>query len=61
MGYEIHITRATDDRFANEGHEITAEEWLALIERDPQLQLAGIQRSVLCALVWQLAKPRSVA
>ena len=40
MGYDLHITRA-DDWFDSEQHSITAEEWLALIETDPELELAG--------------------
>lgn len=41
MGYDIHITRAPADYFDNAGHEITAEEWLACVQADPELELAG--------------------
>ena len=40
MGYDLHITRAehwSDDG----GGGITADEWRAVIERDPELRLAG--------------------
>ena len=40
MGYDVHITRA-DDWSANEGCEISTEEWHAIIEQDPSLRLAG--------------------
>ncbi len=40
MGYELHITRAQYWSM-NEGHEITAEEWLGVVESDPELKLAG--------------------
>jgi hypothetical protein len=39
MGYDVHITRApcwSDDEPA-----ITADEWLAYVALDPELQLAG--------------------
>ncbi|MBN1442715.1 MAG: hypothetical protein JXA90_08400 [Planctomycetes bacterium] len=36
MGYDIHITRASEWR-ENEGAEIRAEEWLAVIDADAQL------------------------
>ena len=39
MGYDLHITRA--EHWAdNEGAEITAEEWLAVVRADPELTLA---------------------
>ena len=39
MGYDVHITRA--EHWAdNEGAEITAEEWLAVVRADPELTLA---------------------
>ena len=41
MGYEIHVTRAPDHYYENKGHEITAAEWLALVDADPELKLAG--------------------
>lgn len=40
MGYDLHITRA-DWWIANTGSEITAQEWLAIVEHDPELRLAG--------------------
>jgi hypothetical protein len=39
MGYDLHITRAKY-WFENDGHEITPEEWLALVRDDPELALA---------------------
>lgn len=36
MGYDLHITRATDWN-ENSGLEISAEEWLALVDADPEL------------------------
>src|SRR3712207_100808 len=38
MGYDLHITRATQWS-DNAGAEIPADEWLALVERDPELTL----------------------
>jgi hypothetical protein len=38
MSYEFHVTRA-DHWASNEGQEILAEEWLALIKADPELVL----------------------
>lgn len=38
MGYDLHITRA-EDWSQNEGREITWDEWLALVEDDPELTL----------------------
>jgi hypothetical protein len=40
MGYDLHITRA-DDWTQGEDAPITAEEWLALVEADPELRLSG--------------------
>lgn len=39
MGYDFHITRRND--WADEGNDITAEEWLAYIRSDPELTLTG--------------------
>jgi hypothetical protein len=39
MGYDLHITRAADWA-ANAGSEISRDEWLALIQSDPDLELA---------------------
>ncbi|MCA8958466.1 MAG: hypothetical protein KDC87_20485 [Planctomycetes bacterium] len=36
MGYDLRITRATDWT-SNQGLEISAREWLAVIENDPDL------------------------
>ena len=37
MGYDLHITRRKD--WAKTGRDITAEEWLAVVERDNELSL----------------------
>jgi hypothetical protein len=39
MGYDLHITRA-EEWSQNEGREIAAAEWLALVSNDPELKLA---------------------
>jgi hypothetical protein len=36
MGYDVHITRA-EDWADNAGFEITVQEWLKIIEEDPEL------------------------
>ena len=36
MGYDLHITRA-DDWSENDGQKITAEEWIEIINEDPEL------------------------
>ncbi|MGB8648553.1 MAG: hypothetical protein WCF84_25175 [Anaerolineae bacterium] len=36
MGYDVHITRA-DHWFENQGQEIQAQEWLAIVTDDPEL------------------------
>lgn len=36
MGYDLHITRA-QEWFDTAGHEIAAEEWLALVDAEPDL------------------------
>jgi len=38
MGYDLRITRAVDWT-ANTGLEISTEEWLAVVEADPELAL----------------------
>jgi hypothetical protein len=43
MGYELHITRA-DDWFKNSDNQITADEWLELLGKDPELKQAGIEQ-----------------
>ena len=40
MGYELHITRAKEWS-DNSDCEIGADEWLKLVEEDPELRLAG--------------------
>ena len=37
MGYDLHITRR--ELWHNEGDDITAEEWLAHVQLDPELRL----------------------
>ena len=44
MGYDLHITRASDWTEA-EAVPITSEEWLAFVEADPELRLAGYNGS----------------
>lgn len=39
MGYDLHITRRAD--WSGTGDDITAEEWLAYVRRDPELALSG--------------------
>jgi hypothetical protein len=41
LGYDLHITRSPKGWFDNAGHEISAQEWLTIIEADPELRLAG--------------------
>lgn len=38
MGYDCHITRKT--HWADEGDDITAEEWLLLVDADSTLRLS---------------------
>ena len=38
MGYDFHITRRKD--WSSQGSDITAQEWLAYVENDPELSLA---------------------
>lgn len=38
MGYELHITRA-DQWSENDGREISPEEWLELVGKDPELAI----------------------
>ena len=44
MGYDLHITRAADWSEAEE-LPITSAEWLAFVEADPELKLAGYNGS----------------
>ena len=37
MGYDLHITRA-EFYATNEGHEITADEWMRHVQSDPELR-----------------------
>jgi|SRR5215471_17853998 len=41
MGYDIHITRAGAGWYANDDCQITGEEWLTVVNEDPELKLAG--------------------
>ena len=41
MGYDIHITRSADWADIPNGQEITADEWIDYISKDPDLRLAG--------------------
>ena len=38
MGYDLYITRRKD--WSESGHDITAEEWLAYVDKDPELSLS---------------------
>lgn len=38
MGYDLHITRRKD--WSGPGREIAAKEWLAYVEKDPELSIA---------------------
>ena len=38
MGYDLHITRSTD-WMNNRGTEIRSDEWLAIVEADPDLSV----------------------
>ncbi len=49
MGYDVHITRASEWS-QNEGQEITREEWLAQVQSDPELAL-DLQNGP-CFAVW---------
>ena len=40
MGYDVHITRATDWA-ASKSNPITLEEWLAYVASDPEFRLDG--------------------
>lgn len=46
MGYDLHITRK-DDWTDENGPVITAEEWRALIDSDPELELDSDTRCVM--------------
>jgi hypothetical protein len=37
MGYDLHIRRRK--RWPDQGHDISAEEWLAYVRRDKELRL----------------------
>ena len=39
MGYDLHITRR--ENWSSEGNDITTQEWLDYIEKDPELSLYG--------------------
>ena len=36
MAYDLHITRAASRMF-NDGYEITTDEWMSIIDQDPEL------------------------
>ncbi len=38
MGYDVHITRS-DDWTRNAAHSIDSEEWLTVVDADPELRL----------------------
>ena len=40
MGYDLHITRA-EFWAENDGSQISSEEWLAVVEEDPELTLVA--------------------
>jgi hypothetical protein len=40
MGYDLHITRA-EEWADNDRDQITVDEWLKVVEDDPELRLAG--------------------
>jgi hypothetical protein len=40
MGYYLHITRKSD-WWDDEGPDITSDEWLRVVDEDPELRLAG--------------------
>ena len=39
MGYDAYITRAEDWSSLDEGEWITPEEWLAVVDEDPEMDL----------------------
>jgi hypothetical protein len=49
MGWAIHITRAEHWPDSDQ-HPITAEEWLALVEADPELTVDPRDNGPYCAL-----------
>jgi hypothetical protein len=49
MGYDVHITRA-EDWSDNQGFEISTEEWLNLIQNDPEL--TPMPESEKYSVVW---------
>lgn len=50
MGYDLHITRR--EYWSDEGNDITAQEWLDYIERDPELSLYSQNGSYFA--IWKL-------
>jgi hypothetical protein len=40
MGYDLYITRK-NDRCDDEGPDISRDEWLRVVDEDPELRLAG--------------------
>lgn len=49
MGYDLHITRKRDWA-SPEGPEITSDEWLALVQSDPEFTLDP--RNGPCFAIW---------
>ncbi len=48
MGYDLHITRRED--WSDEGFDITAEEWVQYVHKDPELKIKGVNGP--CYAVW---------
>ncbi|MEU0674686.1 hypothetical protein ABZ330_17670 [Streptomyces sp. NPDC006172] len=44
MGYDVHITRRTP--WWDEGEHITREEWAAVVDADPDLEMVQVARAV---------------
>jgi hypothetical protein len=51
MGYELHITRA-EHWSRNSGREISREEWVAIIDSDPELERDGMLWTRHLGAVW---------
>jgi hypothetical protein len=43
MGYDLHITRR--EHWIDEGDDISSEEWLAVVEADPELRIEAVYGS----------------
>ena len=46
MGYDLHVTRA-EDWFDSENFPIHMDEWLSLVESDPEMRLDGYTEVVV--------------